>query len=126
MFEHRSSPLLPGHRFVRRLVKFAGLSAVIVAGALAIGVLGYHAIGGLPWIDALLNASMILSGMGPVDHMETTPAKLFSTAYALFAGVAFVTTVAVLFAPIVHRFFHRLHLEFEDDEPEEATVDRRD
>ena len=86
-------------------------------GALAAGTLGYHAIEGLPWLDALLNAAMILTGMGPVDRMQTSAGKLFATAYALASGVLFVTTVAVLFAPLVHRFFHHFHVEV-DDEPD--------
>ena len=122
MFEHRRSPLLPAHRFAWRVATFVALSALIVAGALGVGAAGYHALAGLAWVDALLNAAMILTGMGPVDRMQTTPAKLFATFYALFAGIAFVTTVAVLFAPIVHRFFHRLHLELDD----ESGSDRRE
>jgi hypothetical protein len=121
MFEHRREELLPAHRFARRLLTFSALSAGIVSAALAIGAVGYHAFGGLPWIDALLNAAMILTGMGPVDRMTTTGGKLFSTAYALFSGVAFVTTVAVLFAPIVHRFFHRLHVELDEDGEERSN-----
>jgi hypothetical protein len=117
MFEHRRSPLLPVHRFAWRMVRFGALSVAIVAVALSIGAVGYHGIARLPWIDALLNAAMILTGMGPVDRMPTAAAKLFATAYALFAGVAFVTTVAVLFAPVVHRFFHHLHVELDDEEP---------
>jgi hypothetical protein len=119
MFEHRRSPLLPAHRFAGRLATFGLLSTLIVACALAIGAVGYHAIAGLAWIDALLNAAMILTGMGPVDRMLTPGAKLFATAYALFSGVAFVSTVAVLFAPILHRFFHHLHVELEDEDGEE-------
>jgi hypothetical protein len=115
MFEHHRSPLLPAAAFVRRMARFAASSGLIVSGALALGVAGYHGVAGLPWVDALLNAAMILTGMGPVDRMDTSAAKLFAAAYALFSGVAFVTTVAVLFAPLVHRFFHRLHLELEDD-----------
>lgn len=117
MFEHRRDPLLPAGRFAWRVATFSALSTLIVAGALGIGAAGYHAIAGLAWIDAVLNAAMILTGMGPVDRMTTTAAKLFAAGYALFAGVAFVTTVAVLFAPIAHRFFHRLHVELdaEDD-----------
>ena len=117
MFEHRRAPLLPATDFARRLLQFGAISAAIVVAALALGAAGYHEIAGLPWVDAVLNAAMILTGMGPVDRMETTAAKLFATFYALFSGVAFVTTVAVLFAPAVHRFFHRFHLELEEAEP---------
>jgi len=107
MFEHRHAPLLPRFVFLRRQLRFAALSAAIVLGALAAGALGYHEIEGLPWLDALLNAAMILTGMGPVDRMQTSAGKLFATAYALASGVLFVTTVAVLFAPLIHRFLHR-------------------
>jgi len=117
MFEHRHAPLLPPVVFLRRQLRFAMLSAAIVLGALVSGALGYHAIEGLPWLDALLNAAMILTGMGPVDRMQTSAGKLFATAYALASGVLFVTTVAVLFAPSIHRFLHRFHLEL-DGEPE--------
>lgn len=115
MFEHRRAPLLSRVAYLRRQLRFALLSAAIVLGSLAAGTLGYHAIGELSWLDALLNAAMILTGMGPVDRMQTDAAKLFATAYALASGVLFVTTVAVLFAPLVHRFFHHLHLEIQDD-----------
>ena len=115
MFEHRSSALLPRREFLRRQLRFAALSAAIVFGALLVGALGYHVFGALPWLDALLNAAMILTGMGPVDRMETSAAKLFATAYALASGVLFVTTVAVLFAPLVHRFFHHLHVELDEE-----------
>ena len=117
MFEHRRAPLLPPRAFLRRQLRYAALSAAIVLGALAAGALGYHRTEGLPWLDAVLNAAMILTGMGPVDRMETVAGKLFATAYALLSGVLFVTTVGVLFAPLVHRFFHRLHVELDDDRP---------
>jgi hypothetical protein len=115
MFEHRRSALLPRGEFLVRQLRFAALSAAIVLGALAVGTLGYHAIAALPWVDALLNAAMILSGMGPVDPLRTSGAKLFATAYALTSGVLFITTVGVLFAPTVHRFLHRLHVELDEE-----------
>ena len=117
MFEHRSAPLLPTTAFLSRQLRFAGISAGIVAASLALGSGGYHVFGGLSWLDAVLNAAMILTGMGPVDRMQTPAAKLFATAFALFSGVAFVTTTAVLFAPLAHRFFHRLHQDVDDDDP---------
>jgi hypothetical protein len=113
-FEHRSERLLPARPFIGRLALYAGLSASLVVAALALGSAGYHWLAGLAWIDALLNASMILTGMGPVDRMETDAGKLFASAYALFSGIAFVSMIALLFAPLVHRFFHALHLEPED------------
>ena len=83
----------------------------IVFAALAAGVLGYHAIGHLGWIDAILNASMILTGMGPVDPMKTAAAKLFASAYALFSGVVFLSAVGIVLAPVFHRILHKFHLE---------------
>ena len=79
------------------------------------GMLGYHFLARLTWLDALVNASMILTGMGPVDQMTTVGAKLFASFYALFSGVAFLTIVAVLLAPAVHRFLHRFHLDLAGD-----------
>jgi hypothetical protein len=70
---------------------------------------------GLPWIDALLNASMILAGMGPVDPVQSTAAKLFATFYALYSGIAFLTMIAILMAPLLHRFLHKFHLEMKDE-----------
>ena len=113
MFEHRHAPLLPRFAFLGRQLRFTALSAAIVCGSLLFGTWGYHALGGLPWLDALLNAAMILTGMGPVDRMATSAGKLFATAYALVSGLLFVTTVAVLFAPLIHRFFHHFHLELD-------------
>ena len=79
--------------------------------ALLIGTCGYHWLGHLSWIDSLYNAGMILAGMGPVDRMESDAGKLFATAYALFSGIALLSLVAVMFAPIYHRFLHHFHLE---------------
>lgn len=116
MFENRRAPLLSPVAFLRRQLRFSAVSGAIVLGALGAGTLGYHVLGELPWLDALLNAAMILTGMGPVDRLATTAGKLFATGYALVSGIVFVTTVAVLFAPVAHRFFHRFHLELDEDE----------
>jgi hypothetical protein len=113
-FEHRTAPLLDRIAFMRRMLRFAGLAALLIAGSLLLGLLGYHFICGLAWVDALLNASMILAGMGPVNEITGTAGKLFASAYALFSGVAFLTTVAVLLSPLAHRLLHRLHLEMGD------------
>ena len=111
VFEHRSDPLLPGHRFVWRVIAFLALSAATIGGALGIGVLGYHYLGELPWIDALVNASMILGGMGPVDPITTPTGKLFVSAYALFSGLLFIGAASLVLAPFVHRIMHTIHLE---------------
>ncbi len=111
MFEHKSHPLLPRRAFYGRMAKSAAAVAGIVAFSLFIGSAGYHYLGDLPWVDSLLNAAMILSGMGPVDPLKTTAAKLFATFYALYSGVAFLSIVAILMAPLLHRFLHKFHLE---------------
>src|SRR2546428_819547 len=114
MFEHRHEPLLPRRQFYHRVLRSAGAAAMVIGASLGIGVLGYHAFAGLDWLDSLLNASMILTGMGPVDRLETTAGKLFASAYALFSGVAFLSGVGLLVAPVVHRFLHHFHLEMEE------------
>ena len=126
MFENRESPLLPRRAYLRRLARSILLAGSLIFGSLAIGIAGYRGFGGLGWIDSLLNASMILTGMGPVNPMTTLAGKLFATFYALFSGVAFLTIVALLFAPVFHRFLHRFHLELTDpdDEGDEARPDR--
>jgi hypothetical protein len=88
-----------------------GLTLGIVSIALIAGVLGYHFIAGLPWIDALLNAAMILTGMGPVDPMKDSASKLFATAYALFSGVVFLSAVGIFLAPVFHRIIHSFHID---------------
>jgi hypothetical protein len=111
MFEHRQKPLLPRRAFYVRLARSAGLASAIVLASLGVGMVGYHRFEGLAWLDAFLNAAMILSGMGPVTPMQTPGGKLFAGCYALFSGLALVTTVAVIFAPLFHRFLHKFHLE---------------
>jgi hypothetical protein len=111
--ERRHQPLLPKHLFRARMLAYAILSGGLILFSLLLGVIGYHWIGGLAWVDSILNASMILTGMGPVDPMRTTAAKLFASVYAVFSGVAFLTSVGVLLAPLFHRFLHHFHLEVE-------------
>lgn len=111
MFEHRKEPLLPRSAFLRRLVRYTIIALGIDLGSLAIGMLGYHFLEGIPWVDSLLNAAMILGGMGPVNELHTTAGKLFASFYALYSGVIFVVVASVLFVPVVHRFLHRFHLE---------------
>ena len=111
MYEHRSEPLLPRALFIRRLFRHGLIGAVAIVFSLALGIVGYRLCAGLSWLDSLLNASMILGGMGPVNPLTTAAAKLFASFYALFAGVAFLATVGILIAPVAHRLLHRLHLE---------------
>ena len=112
-FERHHEPLLHGRAYMVRLLWHAAAAFAFIGIALALGTVGYHTFAGLPWIDALLNASMILTGMGPVDVLHGARAKLFASAYAIFSGVAFLTTVGVLLAPVAHRLLHRFHLEDE-------------
>ena len=115
-FERRHHRLASATVFRRRLLASLGLAGVVLGGSLAIGVAGYHWCGELDWLDALVNASMILGGMGPVDPITSPAGKWFTSAYALYSGVALLTSVGLLFAPAVHRLLHAFHLE--DDDPE--------
>jgi hypothetical protein len=111
MFEHQTAPLLPRRAFLRRLLRHFGLSVAILFGSLLLGVFGYHILERQAWIDAILNAAMILGGMGPVGELRTSAGKLFAAAYALYSGIVFLVVVGVLFAPAIHRALHRFHLE---------------
>ena len=111
MYEHRNRPLLSRAKFVARIARHLLLALLLIGIALGIGVLGYHYLGELSWIDSLLNASMILSGMGPVDPLQSSGAKVFASFYALFSGLAFIGVLAVLLAPFLHRLMHKLHME---------------
>ena len=106
-----TQPLLPWPAFVRRVAGHAAALLAVVGGSLGMGVLGDRVTEGMPWLDALLNASMILGGMGPVDPLRTTAGKLFASFYALSSGMIFLVAAGILLAPIAHRVFHRLHLE---------------
>ncbi len=114
MFEHRKEPLLPRSQFLRRMARYLGLALGIDAGSLAIGVLGYHFFEGLSWLDSLLNAAMLLGGMGPVNPLHTIAGKLFASFYAIYCGVIFLVVAGVILAPIIHRFLHHFHMESYD------------
>jgi FtsH-binding integral membrane protein len=114
MFEGRHQQLISRRHFVQRMTACMGLSVLVVAAALGIGVLGYRQFAGLEWIDALHNAAMILGGMGPVAEMKSDAAKLFSSAYALFSGLVFVGIVALTLAPVFHRVLHHFHVDESD------------
>jgi len=118
-FEQKHEALLPRREFYARLARSGGITVLIVAFSLAIGSAGYHFFAGLTWIDALLNAAMILTGMGPVDPMRSAAGKLFATFYALYSGVAFLSMMAVLIAPVFHRFLHRFHVAEDADADEQ-------
>jgi hypothetical protein len=111
VFEHRRQPLATWPVFLRRLRRHINFAARIVGAALGVGILGYHFLAGFAWLDALVDASMILSGMGPVNPLQNTAGKLFASFYALFSGVVFISTAGIVLAPIVHRFLHKFHLD---------------
>lgn len=111
MYEHRTDRLLPKPAFRRRVARHGGLGLLLALLALSVGVVGYHIFEGMPLIDALVNASMILSGMGPVDQLHTSAGKIFASAYALFSGAGFLVIVGIIMAPVIHRFLHRFHVE---------------
>ena len=111
-YEHRSEPLLPWRAFLlRRVARTFAVGSAIIFGSLLIGMLGYRITEGMDWLDAFLNASMILGGMGPVDAMHTTSGKLFAGVYALYSGLVLVGTAGLLLTPFLHRLLHRFHLE---------------
>jgi hypothetical protein len=110
MYEKSHQPLAPPKKFAKRLLRSFTIGLLLIAASLFIGVAGYHWIGDLSWIDSLLNASMILTGMGPVNPMTTDSAKIFASCYAIFSGVIFLTTVGVMLAPLAHRLMHKFHI----------------
>ncbi len=122
MFEAFKEPLLPKAKYYLRLLYHVAVAAGIIAGSLLAGVLGYHFFEGQPWLDAILNAAMILGGMGPVNLLNTSAGKVFAAAYALFSGVIFLVIAGILFAPVVHRFLHKHNIQLTtDDDTSEGT-----
>src|SRR5512147_2295461 len=115
MYEHHSEPLASPEVFARRLTRNGLIGLVLLGFSLAIGMLGYHYLESLSWVDSLLNASMILGGMGPVAPLQTNAGKIFASFYAIYSGVILLASVGVLIAPIFHRFLHHFHLAEEDD-----------
>jgi hypothetical protein len=113
MFEHRTKPLLPRKVYYRRLARHAALGLAVIVVSLGIGMAGYHIFEKLPWVDAFVNAAMILSGMGPVATLQTDGGKIFAGCYALFSGLTLIAILGIIFAPVVHRALHKFHLEDE-------------
>jgi hypothetical protein len=115
MFEHHSEPLATPVEFTQRMLRFGFFSGGMIIFSLLIGILGYHYFESLSWLDSLLNASMILGGMGPVNALQTNGGKIFASFYALYSGIILLASVGILFTPLFHRFLHRFHLELEDN-----------
>jgi len=115
-FEHKSHALLPKDKYYIRVLRYAGFSLSLIAISLGIGVVGYHYSNSLSWLDSLVNASMILTGMGPVDTLKNDGAKWFASIYSIFSGVIFLSAVAVFLTPILHRFLHKFYLDDEEQQ----------
>jgi hypothetical protein len=113
MFEHRKDRLLPRREFVLRLGWSVAAGTCLILISLSIGMIGYHTLGGLPWIDAFVDAAMILSGMGPVAPLHGNAAKVFAGCYAIYCGIALIATTGIIFAPLIHRSLHKFHLEWD-------------
>lgn len=110
-FEHRGQPVIPASQFLGRMARSGVVAGALLAFSLAIGMVGYHVLEALSWIDAFLNASMLLGGMGPVNAPVTWGGKLFAGLYALYCGLAVIVGAGVVVAPVAHRFLHRFHAE---------------
>jgi hypothetical protein len=115
VFEHHSEPLATPAEFAQRMLRYSLVTAGIILFSLVIGMLGYHYLESLSWIDSLLNASMILGGMGPVNALQTNAGKIFASFYALYSGIILLASVGILVTQIFHRFMHRFHLEIEEN-----------
>jgi hypothetical protein len=120
MFEHRTQPLLTREKFAHRVLRYATASAGILAFSLLIGMAGYHYLAGISWTDAFYNAAMILTGMGPALDIDALPAqhqdsiRIFAGLYALYSGVVFLVASGLMLSPVLHRFFHIMHLDLND------------
>jgi len=109
-FERASAPVLPRRLFFWRVVRTTSFGFGVLGIGLGLGMVGYRLTEKMTWVDAFVNASMILSGMGPVSTLETRPGKVFAGCYALFSGLAFITVTGLILGPFVHRIFHKFHL----------------
>ena len=114
MYEHHTHPLLPFRKFLGRMFRSGAVAGAVLAFSLGVGMIGYRVTESLPWLDAFDNATMILSGMGPLAPLRTVGGKVFAGCYALYSGVVFVTSIGIMGAPLLHRLLHRLHLEDTD------------
>ena len=127
MFESKQHRILPRPVFLRRMLGALMVTLGVIAVALAIGVLGYHHLAGFSWVDSILNASMILGGMGPVGDLPNDGAKLFASAYAIFSGLVFISVMGIVLGPMAHRMLHRFHVDEDDlkDQDESAKKTKK-
>jgi len=115
-YENKKQKLVSNKKFRSRIMYAVYIDIILLSVSLLIGVMGYHYFNNLSYVDAFMNASMILGGMGPVDLLINDSAKIFAGVYALYSGIAFLTSFAILIAPVYHRFLHKFHLEEKEDE----------
>ncbi len=113
-FERKNDRLAPTSVFVKRLLASLGIALCLIAVALSIGIAGYHVLGRFNLIDSLLEASMILGGMGPVNELSNNAVKIFASTYALFSGLMFIAVMGIVLAPVVHRILHKFHVDESD------------
>lgn len=128
MFEHRSKPLLPLNRFLKRLIRNFGLLLLLILFSLLAGSIGYRVTENMSWIEAFYNASLIMSGMGPADSIQTDAGKIFASLYALYSGLFLIAAIGLSLLPFFHRMLHILHIEEEIADigrPEEGTKNER-
>ncbi len=111
MLESTPLPPIPARVFAKRLIRNTTIGLLIIAISLSLGMWGYRHFEKMSWVDAYVNAAMILSGMGPVSPLQTNEGKLFAGTYALFSGIIFLVVIAFVFLPVIHRIFRQLHLE---------------
>jgi hypothetical protein len=114
--EHKSQRVLPFSRFLVRMTRYGLFAIFLIVISVVIGMMGYHYLANLDWLDSFHMSCLILTGMGPTAEMTTSAAKIFSSLYALYSGVAFLTIAAVFFAPVIHRLLHRLHVDTDSDD----------
>ena len=114
MYERRQDQLAPRSIFIKRIVATLVVAMALIAVALMIGIVGYHFIAGLNWIDALLEASMILGGMGPVRELPNDTGKIFASIYALFSGLILIALMGIILSPVIHRVMHKFHVDEKD------------
>ena len=116
MFESKNDELAPLPVFVRRIIASLALGLGLILVALLIGIFGYRFLAGFGWIDSLLEASMILGGMGPVNQLPTDAAKIFASIYALFSGLILIALMGIVLSPVFHRLMHKFHVDEKDVE----------
>jgi hypothetical protein len=109
IYEHRTEAPVPTRQFVRRLLRHGGYIAALVVVSELIGVSGYHWFAGERWLDAFVNSSMLLGGMGPVGELHSSSGKVFAALFALYAGLVFLVAIALFLTPVVHRMVHHFH-----------------